>query len=139
MLKERCAHLVVVTNDVFRESVPDSEEMTAYKDNLGTISRALAKMADRVTEVVFGVPVCIKEVSDTASGTWDWIKGIDAQKDGSGRERTAQYEIHNRRRISGENLNTRKKCIRMRIGRTARDAPFRNFSPAGLWITFTSL
>ena len=83
MLKERCAHLVVVTNDVFRESVPDSEEMTAYKDNLGTISRALAKMADRVTEVVFGVPVCIKEVSDTASGTWDWIKGIDAQKDGS--------------------------------------------------------
>ena len=71
MLKERCAHLVVVTNDVFRESVPDSEEMTAYKDNLGTISRALAKMADRVTEVVFGVPVCIKEVSDTASGTWD--------------------------------------------------------------------
>lgn len=83
MLKERCAHLVVVTNDVFRESVPDSEEMTAYKDNLGTISRALAKMADRVTEVVFGVPVCIKAVSDTASGTWDWIKGIDAQKDGS--------------------------------------------------------
>ena len=83
MLKERCAHLVVVTNDVFRESVPDSEEMTAYKDNLGTISRALAKMADRVTEVVFGVPVCIKEVSDTASGTWDWRKGIDAQKDGS--------------------------------------------------------
>lgn len=83
MLKERCAHLVVVTNDVFRESVPDSEEMTAYKDNLGTISRALAKMADRVTEVVFGVPVCIKEVSDTASGTWGWIKGIDAQKDGS--------------------------------------------------------
>ena len=35
MLKERCAHLVVVTNDVFRESVPDSEEMTAYKDNSG--------------------------------------------------------------------------------------------------------
>ena len=83
MLKERCAHLVVVTNDVFRESVPDSEEMTVYKDNLGTISRALAEMADRVTEVVFGVPVCIKEVSDTASGTWDWIKGIDAQKDGA--------------------------------------------------------
>ena len=29
MLKDQCAHLVVVTNDVFRESVPDSEEMTA--------------------------------------------------------------------------------------------------------------
>ena len=64
MLKERCAHLVVVTNDVFRESVPDSEEMTAYKDNLGMINRALAEMADRVTEVVSGVPVCIKSGSD---------------------------------------------------------------------------
>lgn len=83
MLKERCAHLVVVTNDVFRESVPDSEEMTAYKDNLGTINRALAEMADRVTEVVFGVPVCIKAVSDTASGIREQMKGIDAQEDGS--------------------------------------------------------
>lgn len=83
MLKERCVHLVVVTNDVFRESVPDSEEMTAYKGNLGTINRALAEMADRVTEVVFGVPVRIKAVPDTASGTRDRMKGIDAQEDGS--------------------------------------------------------
>lgn len=60
MLKERCAHLVVVTNDVFRESVPDTEEMKAYKDNLGTINRALAEMADRMTEVVFGVPVRVR-------------------------------------------------------------------------------
>lgn len=69
MLKERCAHLVVVTNDVFRESVPDSEEMTAYKDNLAAVNRALAKMADRVTEVVFGAPVRIKTGSDLASGS----------------------------------------------------------------------
>lgn len=64
MLKEQCSHLVVVTNDVFRESVPDSEEMTAYKDNLAAVNRALAKMADRVTEVVFGVPVRIKIVDE---------------------------------------------------------------------------
>ena len=76
MLKERCAHLVVVTNDVFRESVPDSEEMTAYKDNLGMINRALAKMADQVTEVVFGVPVCIKSGSDMADGTGKQMKFI---------------------------------------------------------------
>lgn len=61
MLKERCRHLVVVTNDVFRESIPDSEEMTAYKNNLGRINRALATMADRVTEVVYGVPICVKD------------------------------------------------------------------------------
>lgn len=76
MLKERCAHLVVVTNDVFRESVPDSEEMTAYKDNLGMINRALAEMADQVTEVVFGVPVCIKSGSDMADGTGKQMKFI---------------------------------------------------------------
>ena len=76
MLKERCAHLVVVTNDVFRESVPDSEEMTAYKGNLGMINRALAEMADQVTEVVFGVPVCIKSGSDMADGTGKQMKFI---------------------------------------------------------------
>lgn len=76
MLKDQCAHLVVVTNDVFRESVPDSEEMTAYKDNLGMINRALAEMADQVTEVVFGVPVCIKSGSDMADGTGKQMKFI---------------------------------------------------------------
>ena len=76
MLKERCAHLVVVTNDVFRESVPDSKEMAAYKDNLGMINRALAEMADQVTEVVFGVPVCIKSGSDMADGTGKQMKFI---------------------------------------------------------------
>ena len=76
MLKDQCAHLVVVTNDVFRESVPDSEEMTAYKGNLGMINRALAEMADQVTEVVFGVPVCIKTGSDMADGTGKQMKFI---------------------------------------------------------------
>ena len=76
MLKDQCAHLVVVTNDVFRESVPDSEEMTAYKGNLGMINRALAEMADQVTEVVFGVPVCIKSGSDMAYGTGKQMKCI---------------------------------------------------------------
>ena len=83
MLKDQCAHLVVVTNDVFRESVPDSEEMTAYKDNLGMINRALAEMADQVTEVVFGVPVCIKSGSDMADGTGKQMKGISAAEDKS--------------------------------------------------------
>lgn len=83
MLKDRSAHLVVVTNDVFRESVPDSEEMKAYKDNLGTINRALAGMADRVTEVVFGVPVCIKTDSDKAVKIREHMKGIGASEDKS--------------------------------------------------------
>ena len=81
MLKERCSHLVVVTNDVFRESVPDTEEMSAYKDNLGKINRVLAEMADRVTEVVYGVPVCIKSDSDMDAGTREQLKGIGAAEE----------------------------------------------------------
>lgn len=61
MLNERCRNLVVVTNDVFRESGSDSEEMVLYKKNLARINRALAEEADRVTEVVSGIPIQIRE------------------------------------------------------------------------------
>lgn len=61
LLKTKCAHLVLVTNDVFRESVPDSAEMSVYKKNLGKINVLLSEMADCVTEVVFGIPVCVKD------------------------------------------------------------------------------
>ncbi len=60
LMKEACRHLVVVTNEVFSESVPDTAEMENYKKNLARINCALAEMADRVTEVVYGIPVCIK-------------------------------------------------------------------------------
>ena len=59
-LKSRCAHLVVVTNDVFAESSEDTAEMKQYKENLGKINRALAELADRVTEVVYGMPRRVK-------------------------------------------------------------------------------
>lgn len=57
LLRERCASLTVVTNDVFCEAGTDSAEMDAYKRTLGQINRELAEEADAVTEVVFGVPV----------------------------------------------------------------------------------
>lgn len=93
MLKERCAHLVVVTNDVFRESVPDSEEMTAYKGNLGMINRALAEMADQVTEVVFGVPVRIKTGSDMASGIRNHREGTGPAEERAAEERVAERRV----------------------------------------------
>ena len=60
LLKRKCRHLVVVTNEVFSESVPDFPEMTVYKKNLAQINRALAEMADRMTEVIYGIPVYAK-------------------------------------------------------------------------------
>lgn len=60
LLKERCRHLVVVTNEVFAESEPDSPEMSVYKKNLAQINRALAEMSDRVSEVVYGRRIPVK-------------------------------------------------------------------------------
>ena len=60
-LKRRCARLVVVTNDVFAESASDTPEMRQYKENLGKINQVLAGEADRVTEVVRGIPCTVKK------------------------------------------------------------------------------
>ena len=60
-LRDQCRNLVVVTNDVFGESAEDTPEMRRYKETLGEINRALAEEADRVTEVVRGVPAEVRE------------------------------------------------------------------------------
>ena len=54
-LNQQCANLVIVTNEVFSESVPDSPEMKEYKRILGRINCEIAAMADRVTEVIYGI------------------------------------------------------------------------------------
>ncbi len=67
-LKEQSRNLVIVTNEVFSESVPDSVEMKNYKKVLGEINRNLAGMADQVTEVVYGIPWIWKKDADCTPG-----------------------------------------------------------------------
>lgn len=67
-LKEQSRNLVIVTNEVFSESVPDSVEMKNYKKVLGEINRNLAGMADQVTEVVYGIPCIWKKDADCTPG-----------------------------------------------------------------------
>ena len=59
-LNQICEHLVVVTNEVFSESSKDSVEMQEYKRVLAEVNRRMAQMAERVTEVVYGIPVEVK-------------------------------------------------------------------------------
>ena len=54
-LNRQCANVVIVTNEVFSESVPDSPEMKEYKRILGKINREIAIIADQVTEVIYGI------------------------------------------------------------------------------------
>lgn len=59
-LLSRVDHLVVVTNEVFSDGVSYDDDTMRYLDYLGQINQQMGKMADRVTEVVYGIPVKIK-------------------------------------------------------------------------------
>lgn len=56
-----CGQVVVVTNEVCSETAQDSPEMYRYKEVLGKINCWMAKRAVQVTEVVYGIPLSVKE------------------------------------------------------------------------------
>lgn len=60
-LGEQLENLIVVTNNVAEDGVPYDETTRAYLEALGAINENLAGMADRVVEVVSGIPVVLKE------------------------------------------------------------------------------
>lgn len=53
--------LIVVTNEVFSDGCIYAEDTEDYRKLLGEINQAMAGMADFVTEIVYGIPVKIKE------------------------------------------------------------------------------
>ena len=69
-LHSQADNLIVVTQDVGCDGVVYEEEVRRYQYLLGCVNRQLAKMADVVTEVVFGIPVCIKKPEQVS-----WQKG----------------------------------------------------------------
>lgn len=60
LLKEQTTHFIVVSNNVFEDGIAYDETTTEYIHAMGMINRKLAKLADRVVEVVAGIPVTIK-------------------------------------------------------------------------------
>ena len=59
-LYERCAHLTIVTNEVFSGGADYEGDTLRYLRELGTVNRVLAAQADRVVEVVCGCPNVLK-------------------------------------------------------------------------------
>ena len=59
-LLEQAKELFVVTNEVFSDGMEYDSETMRYLKYLGQMNQKLAVMADRVTEVVYGIPVKIK-------------------------------------------------------------------------------
>ena len=61
-LQERVSVLVVVTNNIFEDGICYDACTEEYIQALGMINRRLAEQADRVVEVVCGIPVVIKDL-----------------------------------------------------------------------------
>lgn len=59
-LNSQTDRLAIVTNEVHSDLQDYSEETRKYIELLGRINQELGKMADQVTEVVYGIPVRIK-------------------------------------------------------------------------------
>ncbi len=59
-LSRQTEHLVIVTNEVHSDVNGYSRETESYRKLLGKINCELAKRADQVTEVVYGIPMEIK-------------------------------------------------------------------------------
>ena len=60
-LRQQCRELVIVTNEVSSDGTGYSEETMRYIALLGAVNRRLGQMADTVTEVVYGIPVAVKQ------------------------------------------------------------------------------
>ena len=59
-LLKRVRHLVVVTNEIFSDGIDYVSETMRYQSYLGQINSEMGRMADRVTEVVYGIPITVK-------------------------------------------------------------------------------
>ena len=59
-LRRHTDTLVVVTNDVGSDNETYSDETRQYIRALGEINARVAQMADKVYELVAGIPLCLK-------------------------------------------------------------------------------
>lgn len=66
-VKELAANLVIVTNEIFSDGIEYDPMTQQYQQYLGQINQAMTKMADRVTEVVYGIPVHVKYDQEQAA------------------------------------------------------------------------
>ncbi|MCI5648862.1 MAG: bifunctional adenosylcobinamide kinase/adenosylcobinamide-phosphate guanylyltransferase [Fusicatenibacter sp.] len=59
-LMDLSENLVIVTNEIFSDGYTYDKETREYQEILGSINVRIASWADRVTEVVYGIPLEIK-------------------------------------------------------------------------------
>lgn len=60
-LQEEVTELVIVTNNVFEDGIRYDDTTLQYMQALGMVNIGLTAIADKVVEVVVGIPVVIKD------------------------------------------------------------------------------
>lgn len=60
-LSKNLKDLIIVTNNVFEDGITYDETTGDYIKAMGCINQELAKIADKVIEVVVGIPMMVKE------------------------------------------------------------------------------
>lgn len=61
-IKSQVKDLVIVTNEVFSDGIDYDAESIRYIEYLGVVNQTLGEMADMITEVVYGIPVRVKNL-----------------------------------------------------------------------------
>lgn len=57
LLSRACKNLIIISNEVFNDSMPADIEMKHYIQLLGRLNQEIANQADVVCEVVYSIPV----------------------------------------------------------------------------------
>lgn len=74
-LTRQASHLIIVTGEVFSDGIEYEEETGRYLYLLGRVDQEMAQLADRVTEVVYGIPIHMKKNSQKGekpkTGRWE--------------------------------------------------------------------
>lgn len=63
----KCAHLILVTNDVFSDGITYAASTQTYIKILAELNQNVALLADYVIEVVYSIPITIKGESPCVS------------------------------------------------------------------------
>ena len=63
-LEASAGKLIIVCNDIFSDCLPLDPETLAYRDCLAALSCRLAADADRVTRMIYGIPLVLKEFGE---------------------------------------------------------------------------
>ncbi len=66
--RERVVSLVIVSNEVGEGVHPVTEVGRRYRDLLGFVNQRLAAVADRVTLMVAGIPLAVKDTAPSLTG-----------------------------------------------------------------------